>query len=142
MRPNEFLFGQSHRVLPRDSLKLPLREIVWVEPDASERPTKRYVGDHVLKGIDGREGNSLLECDILTESHPTLHWHEMVLVLCSVAGEGLNRAIVSLDWNLESEAVVASHDILKHIEGHVTVLTCTVVKHLDLLEVAWLDYLV
>jgi len=62
----------------------------------------------------------------------------MMLMLCSVACECLDGAIVPLHWNLESKHIVTSHDVLEHVLLHTGFGSSFIYEQLNLFEESWL----
>lgn len=61
-----------------------------------------------------------------------------MLMLGTVAGKGLDLTGVSSDWNLESEDMVAGHEVGEEVGADVGSGSCSVYEQLYLLEESWL----
>merc|ERR1740130_1490464 len=61
-----------------------------------------------------------------------------MFMLGTITSEHFDFTVISFNWNLESENVVASHDVLEHILINVSFLSGFVNEHLNLLQESWL----
>lgn len=115
LRSNKGLLCQLHCVLPRNFLQLGIRVLAWIHPDSSLGASKRNIRDCQLKSHQRSQSYRLLQCQIWRIPCPTLHRHEMVLVLRSIASQSFYLACVPLNWYLESQYMIACHEVLQVI---------------------------
>lgn len=66
----------------------------------------------------------------------------MMLVLSSVAGKCFELAVVSSDWDLESNDIITCHDVLEHLRLDSS-FGGSVINHLlDIFQELWFDLFV
>ena len=136
------LLDELHGVLTGDSLDLVLRVLSGVNLDSTFSSTEGNISDGKLEGHQGSESLDLLKIDVIGVTSATFDGELVSGVLGSVAGDGLEGAIISTEWDVESYDSLASLNEVEVLLTDASLLSGFVVEKLDLLEETRLTELV
>jgi len=128
------LLDELHGVLAGHSLDLGQRVLAGVNLDTTLGAAEGNISDGKLEGHERSQGLDLLQIDAISVTSTTLDGELVGGVLGSVAGDGLEGAVVSAERDVEPDDGLASSDqreVLLIDASHVGGL---VIEQLDLLE--------
>lgn len=128
------LLDQLHGILTGDSLDFVLGVLSGVNLDSTFSSTEGNISDGKLEGHQGSESLDFLEIDVIRVTSATFDGELVSGVLSSIAGDGLEGAIISTEWDVESHDSLASLDEVEVLFTDASLLSGFVVEKLDLLE--------
>ena len=128
------LLDQLHGVLTGDSLDFVLGVLSGVNLDSTFSSTEGNISDSKLEGHQGSESLDFLKIDVIRVTSATFDGELVSGVLSSIAGDGLEGAIISTEWDVESHDSLASLDEIEVLFTDASLLSGFVVEKLDLLE--------
>ena len=133
---NKALLDKLHGVLAGHTLKLALGEFAGVDCDTTLSSTEGNVGNSKFESHEARESFNFLEVDVLRVAGSTLARELVGRVLCAVAGDSVEVAVVATEWDVEPDDGVASLDHLQVLGVNASFGGSRVVEKLDLFEEA------
>lgn len=139
---DEVLFDELHSVLTGYTFEFSSGESLGVNLDSTLGTTERNISDGELEGHEGSKSLNLLEINVRRVSGTTFNGKFMGGVLGSVAGDNVERSIVSTERDVESNHRLASLDEVEVLVRDTGLGRGIGVEELDLFEETRLTMLI
>jgi len=139
---DEVLFDELHSVLTGYTFEFSAGESLGVNLDSTLGTTERNISDGELEGHEGSKSLNFLEINVRRVSGTTFNGKFMGGVLGSVAGDNVERSIVSTERDVESNHRLASLDEVEVLVRDTGLGRGIGVEELDLFEETRLTMLI
>lgn len=131
---NETLLREFHSISPRDSLDLTLRVLRGVDLYTTLSTTEGYISNSEFESHERGKSHNFLDIHRWRIAGTAFNGEFVVLVLGTVAEDLLHLAVVTSDWDCETDNVVTDLDHFEVVFGNVGFGCCAVEEEFDLFE--------
>jgi len=132
--PNETFLGEFHSISSGDSLNFTLGVESGVNFNSTLGSTEWNISDGEFEGHKGSQSHNLLNIHGRGIAGATFDGELVMLVLSTVTEDLLHGSVVTLDWDSESDNVVADLDHVEVVLGNVSLLGSTFEEKVNLFE--------